>query len=287
MDYKIISNYQKDKALRDSFNELSKKVFGLDFENWYQSGFWTDKYIPYSILINNRIVSNVSVNLCNFDFNGKEVRLIQLGTIMTDPEFRRKGLARTLLSKILEEYEGKVDGIYLFGNDSVLDFYPKFGFVSQKEYQYSKNVEIKNEKFIQEFPLKDEKFLGKMVDIVKNKTQPSSFYMTKNTDLYMFYLSQFMKDYIYYLKEEDTYVIAEVIDKTLCIHAVFGETSLDRVIQSFGSEIKKVVLCFTPTDSSGYKIEELKEEDTTLFVRGKFFQNIKNACFMFPTLSHA
>lgn len=79
MDYKIISNYQKDKALRDSFNELSKKIFGLDFENWYQSGFWTDKYIPYSILANNRIASNVSVNLCNFILTGKKYDLFNLG----------------------------------------------------------------------------------------------------------------------------------------------------------------------------------------------------------------
>ncbi len=29
-----------------------------------------------------------------------------------------------------------------FANDSVLDFYPKFGFKEAKEYQYSKDVTI-------------------------------------------------------------------------------------------------------------------------------------------------
>lgn len=34
----------------------------------------------------------------------------------------------------------KFDGIYLYGNDTVLDLYPKFGFVTATEYQYTKQI---------------------------------------------------------------------------------------------------------------------------------------------------
>lgn len=54
------------------------------FENWYQSGFWNDKYIPYSILADGKIISNVSVNIIDCSINGNERRFIQLGTIMTE-----------------------------------------------------------------------------------------------------------------------------------------------------------------------------------------------------------
>lgn len=64
---------------------------------------------------------------------------------MTDNEFQNKGLSRVLMEKILDEWNGKCDLIYLFANDSVLDFYPKFGFKKCNEYVYSirkSNIDI-------------------------------------------------------------------------------------------------------------------------------------------------
>ena len=286
MNYQIISGYQNDKNLRNSFNELSKKVFGLDFENWYQNGFWKSHYIPYSILFDNKIVSNVSVSICDFIYEQKEVHLIQLGTIMTDPDYRGNGFSKILMEYVLKKYEDKVDGIYLFANDSVLDFYPKFGFVSKKEYQYSKEVNILGEQTIKHIPMDNMSDWAKMVEVIKTKSQNAKFYMSNNIDLYMFYLSQFMTENVYYLKEEDTYVVAEVEGDNLTLHAVFGNSSLDTVIQSFGKDIKNVTLCFTPNDKSGYQCRELHEEDTTLFVKGAFFKNVSDKLAL-PALSHA
>ena len=85
----IVKNYRNDNLLRRSFNELAKQVFGIDFEPWYQKGYWTDNYQPYSITEENRVVANVSVNRTNMLYNGKKMNLIQLGTVMTASEYRR------------------------------------------------------------------------------------------------------------------------------------------------------------------------------------------------------
>ena len=77
MDYKVISNYRKDDELRRSFNALAERTFGLSFENWYQNGFWNDKYIPYSILLDGNIIANVSVNIINCEVKGKKRRYIR------------------------------------------------------------------------------------------------------------------------------------------------------------------------------------------------------------------
>ena len=37
--YEIVKHYRDNKALRDSFNALAEKTFGLNFEGWYQNGF--------------------------------------------------------------------------------------------------------------------------------------------------------------------------------------------------------------------------------------------------------
>lgn len=38
----IIKNYRDNKELRQSFNELARQTFDIDFEDWYQNGFWSD-----------------------------------------------------------------------------------------------------------------------------------------------------------------------------------------------------------------------------------------------------
>lgn len=284
----IEKNYRDNESLRNSFNELAGKVFGgLNFEDWYRNGFWNDNYIPYSIVIDGKVVSNISVNACNMNYDGRIVKLIQIGTVMTDPDYRGRGYARMLMEKIIEDYENKVDGIYLFANDSVVDFYPKFGFRKSREYQFSKAVKIDTERTAQLVPMAEKSDWDNMVQILNKTEQNAKMYMVSNSGLYMFYLSQFMQENTFYIEDCDSYAIAEIEDDTLILHAVVGSGAIDRVISAFGKEIKKVILAFTPNDSTGYDKSEVIEEDTHLFVRGKFFDDTNDDEFMFQAITHA
>ena len=284
---RIEYNYREDENLRRSFNELAEKVFGLNFENWYKNGFWKDNYIPYSVIEDEKIVSNVSVNICSMNYDGRIVKLIQLGTIMTDPDYRGRGYSKALMERVISDYKDKVDGIYLFANDSVLDFYPKFGFRIGKEYQYSKDVDNNCETQVVLVSMTDKEAWDKMVRIINEKDQNSRFYMVENTGLYMFYLSQFMQENTFYIESCDSYAVAEIEDDTLILHTIFGKGDVDQVISAFGNKIKKVVLNFAPKNIHGFVENELHEEDTTLFVMGKFFEKIKDEKLMFQAITHA
>ena len=284
---RIESDYRENEVLRNSFNELAGKTFGLNFEGWYRNGFWKDNYNPYSVIEDGKVVSNISVNACNMNYKGNVVRLIQLGTIMTDPDYRGRGYSRALMERILEDYRDKVDGIYLFANDSVLDFYPKFGFRVRKEYQYSKQVVNEGDCTACLLSMSDQKDWDKMVQILGNTRQNSAMYMVDNSGLYMFYLSQFMRENTFYIEECDSYVIAEVEDDTLILHAILGKAVPDQVIAAFGKDIEQVILGFTPLDAGGFEKNELVEEDTTLFVQGRFFDETEKEDFMFQAITHA
>ena len=286
-DFCIEKNYRNNEVLRASFNRLAEKTFGLNFENWYRNGFWKDNYIPYSVVIDGEVVSNVSVNACNMNYKGKLVKLIQLGTIMTDDDYRGKGYARALMEEVMKDYDGKVDGIYLFANDSVLEFYPKFGFKEAKEYQFTKDVTISGECTAQNVPLRDKIDFDRTVEILDTKKQNAQLYMVDNPGLYMFYLSQFMTENLFYIEECNSYAIAEVEDDTLILHTIIGNGAVDEVIRAFGSQVKKVVLCFTPKDTSGLEKSELHEEDTTFFVQGKFFEDSRDDEYMMQAITHA
>ncbi|MBP5607856.1 MAG: GNAT family N-acetyltransferase [Lachnospiraceae bacterium] len=287
MSITIESNYRNNESLRAFFNTLAGKVFGLDFEGWYQNGFWKDNYNPYSVVIDGKVVSNVSVNRCDMNYKGTIVTLIQLGTVMTDPDHRGKGYSRMIMEKIMADYEGKADGMYLFANDSVKEFYPKFGFKEGREYQYSKEVALAGNRCVIPVVMNTRKDWDKMVEILNDRKQNSAMYMVGNSGLYMFYLSQFMQECVYRIPESDTYVIAEEEDGELILHAIIGECDIDKVIAAFGNGIKRVTLAFTPKDISGFDKQKLHEEDTTLFVKGRFFEEHEKDEFMFQAVTHA
>jgi GNAT superfamily N-acetyltransferase len=64
----------------------------------------------------------------NLNVFGEKKRYIQLGTVMTHPDYQGQGLSRVLLKKAIADYRDKCDLIFSFANNSVLNFYPKFGF---------------------------------------------------------------------------------------------------------------------------------------------------------------
>lgn len=282
----LIKNYRINDKLRHSFNELAKNTFGINFESWYQNGFWNDLYIPYSIVKNDEVIANVSVNLIDICSDECTLHLIQLGTVMTKEEYRNQGLIRRIMTEIEKDFADRIDGMFLFANNGVLDFYPKFGFVKETEFQYSKQVNNTEKATIKHLPMKCKDEWNVLVQAINSSQFYGSFDMRNNSDLVMFYASNFMKDNVYYNYALNAYVIAEIDGKNLFIHNVFADSQIeiDKIIASFGGGIKSVTLGFVPKDTNGYEIKKLKEDDTTLFVRGFSFGNKK---LMFPTLSHA
>ena len=271
MSYNIISDYRNDDGLRALFNALAEKTFGLSFESWYKNGFWNEKYIPYSILLDGRIISNVSVNIINCTVGGKKRRYIQLGTIMTDEDFRNKGFSRILMEKVISEYSDR-DGIFLFANDSVLDFYPKFGFRAADEYRFRAVNEAQGKARVSRVPMND-------ISPVKTDTD----------DLLMFYLSQFMQECVYKVSDKNCYIIAEKDGDTLTVFDILSDKEIDpaEIGSYFGSEVRSVSFAFIPENSGGLEKYLYKEDDSTFFVLGKTLISDLPEILSFPALVHA
>ena len=290
MNTSIINGYRTQDNLRRSFNALAAKTFdGLDFETWYQSGYWSDRYNPYSIVIDGAVVANVSVNTIDFMWNGERKHFIQLGTVMTEERFRNQGLIRRIMDKIDQDYEQTVDGIYLFANDIVLDFYPKFVFRKSTEYRCTKPFSTSQACSMVQIPMKNKEDWNKLESAMRQSVSYSRFHMIDNDNLIMFYVTGFMQDNVYYSEEYDTYVIAETDKDTLTVYNIFSAKKypLDDILSAFGSDIQQVILGFTPIDAEGYSVCAFREEDCTLFIKGRGLDDFEQDKLIFPTLSHA
>lgn len=287
--YRFDKNIRENTDVRLSFDKLSKKTFGLSFENWYQNGFWTEKYLPYVLLDGDQVVANVSVSIIDTIWKNEKKRYIQLGTVMTDIEYRNQGLSRLLMEKVIEEWKEKCDAMYLFANDTVLDFYPKFGFEKANEYQCQITVKPKL-KGIRKLDISRNDDRELLLAKYKKSNPFSALPMLDNVGLLMFYCSQFMKDDIYYTKDCDAVIIAKQDGKDFICFDIFcdGMNDINEVLSVVASHgTTNVILGFSPKSVANYQVTLFQEDETTLFVLSDKENIFVNNQVMFPLLSHA
>lgn len=299
MKYEFCNKVRDNDILRESFNELTRRTFGFDFVGWYEAGQWGDFYIPQVLLDGEKVVSNVSVNIMQFDVQGVKKNYIQLGTVMTDNAYRGRGLNREIMERILAEYKDKVDGIYLFGNDEVVNYYPKFGFKPAKGYEYylsCENAGGVKAYVLEKVDMQDVAQAEKLYDFMRayevnanEQNQNDAMYMSENVNLFQFWLGAGYGDSVYYLPEMNAYAILEVDGDRVLICQIFGKAEADilRLAKAANKDVAEVVLGYTPVQKEKYLVRERKEEDCTMFIIGEDLACMEEKKMMFPVLSHA
>ncbi|MCD8164614.1 MAG: GNAT family N-acetyltransferase [Synergistaceae bacterium] len=245
-------NIREKAELRGSFFALAERVFGLSFAGWYAEGYWREKYIPYALTYGNDVVANASVNIIDMEWRHKPRRYIQIGTVMTAPEYRKMGFCRRLLETILKDWRKESDAIYLFANDGVLDFYPKFGFERAVQYQYT--VELRHRRRIGETRKLDMSAAADVAileEYYKKSNPYSAFTERDNFGLLMFYCSSFMKDCVYLSEDLGVVAVMGRESENLICYDIYGDGArpLLEALETFaGIEAKNVLLGFTPID---------------------------------------
>ncbi|WP_442599808.1 GNAT family N-acetyltransferase [Neobacillus sp. D3-1R] len=287
----VVKAYQHNEKLRKSFNELATSIFGIEFEDWYQHGYWSSKYIPYSVIIHDQVIANVSVNLLELVVHNNKWSAVQIGTVMTHPDFRGKGFSQLLMNTVLADYKD-VDLIYLFANSSVLDFYPKFGFKPHNEVSYT--LDYFNNA---DYPIEFTKLNGRKkedLDIIyqhaKRRLPVSSLFGTANTaELLLYYCLNVFYENIYFLKEENTIVICKTEDNHLHVYDVICDTQKDilKLLHVFTTkETKEIVFHFTPDDQTIAFKQSVYEDNHVLFIKNNSNVSLPNH-FKHPLTSQA
>lgn len=220
----LVKNYANNNKLRQSMSTLSKDIFGLDFEPFYKSKYWTERYINVSVKKENTIISNVSCYELDIKCDDKIYKGVQLGAVMTDPHYRHQGLAKKIMLDVLDIYKDK-DLLYLFANEEVIDFYKMFDFepVKQMKCKQSHFSDFKGSK-------------GKKLDFDKDRKLIESyvrncvslndgFSVLGNDDLKMFHLLYAYSDCIYL--HDDVILVIESSEDQVYLHDVYAQKPID------------------------------------------------------------
>lgn len=273
---RLLYDYKDQEILRLSFNELAHQTFGIDFEEWYQAGFWNDRYVCYSYVDGQKVVANLSVNKMELILHGEKIKALQIGTVMTHPDYQERGLSRKLMEFVLDQYEQEYDLIYLFANNSVLELYPKFGFRPHSEYQFSLDVKVHSpeKKCIQKLDASNAdhvRLIQRLAASRKPISQVCGFEQAEQ--LLMWYFLNVFKNYFYYLPENDVLVVATQAKNTLHLFDIVSKEDVDfsHIVNQIADEdVTNVAFYFTP-DELKVQAESslLEEDDDVLFVKSK------------------
>lgn len=280
----IISDYKHDDTLRGQLNELARKTFSLDFEAWYRAGFWDERYVPYSIAEDGRIAANVSANRVELAFEGRRVPAVLIGTVMTDPAYRGRGYAARLLRHVLTESRRYADVVYLFANETVLDFYPKFGFALVEEHQCAlprpAQAVPEDREELRKLNIDDARDLAILTRLLDTGIPaPKRLSVPTIRALVLFYCQSVYQSSVYYSARRDLMLFYH--DGVLLDYFSSAPVSLREAAACLPGD-DKLTLGFTPPDDD--KALLVTPYDDHLFVHGTLPFDGR---FMFPALSRA
>lgn len=259
----MIKDYYRDEILRKKMSVLAKESFGLDFELLYQKGYWDDVYSCYSIYEDDKIISNVSYHLLELEKNNQRYTAMSIGSVMTDPAYRGKNYARQLMEAVMEEHP--VDVYFLGGNETVTDFYPRFGFQSIQYLKYvdkAVDLYVKGNKGLK---LNIDDDLDLIDKYVKGRIKNSkNMYVYGDDYLKMFYMLYLYADHIY--KHDQAIIICEKEDNKLFVHDIYQleKCDLRQLIGPYMTGIEEVHFGFEVQLDT---IEPIVDTDAYLFVK--------------------
>ncbi len=284
---KLIENYREDRHRREQFYDFMSQVFpSADFRVWYDRGFWYDRFIPHSLAEGDRIIANVSVTLMSLLVRGQTVRGLQIGAVGTLPEFRNRGFSRLLMEHVVGKYESAVDLIFLFANDEVVQFYPKFGFETYREVVFvSHRPVVPAAAPARRLDLERPADLALLKERLERR-QPLSrlFGATDYAFITLWHALNIFPQRIFHVEHEDVIAFASCREGVLNVYDLIFEKpfDLEAVLSGLVADdgVKSVRWHFTP-DIVPFRYDSLDApEDSTLFVRGSF--PVGGTPFKFP-----
>lgn len=290
-EYLFVTHYENDPVLWPAFNRLAKEVFDFSFENWQEKGGNAGAFRPHTLFDGERAAANISVMPFRCSYDGKPHTFLGLYTVMVHPDYRRKGLARHIMEHILEEWNGRCDQMFLYANNKVLDFYPKFGFAPVQEQRFYR-ISVAGQPGMAmrrmdmdtpaDFTLLRRR-TAKAVPLARLSVE--DFWESAS-----FHALWPLKGCFYDCTELEAVYAYNEDDSGLFLYDIFcnSQTPFETLLQAIPLKTgQRLFLGFTPPDENGWLFEPIHREDATTFLLTGKDELFSKSALCFPELWNA
>lgn len=278
----------RDHQWHEAFIDYVPKVFPrASFRRWYGLGGWNEDYVAFSIADGANIVANASLQRMKIVLRGEWITGWQLGAVGVVPQWRGRGLQRQIMHRLLSVVDEK-DIVFLFANDTVLDFYPLFGFKRVTESVFAAEFDVRPaSEPLRALSIDRAEDLALLARVAATAAPTTREFGARDYGgVLLWYWANFYDGCFYDCGPEDAIIVAEHDGATLRICDVLARTPFD--LRSYLPRVAKdaaqrVEFGFTPGAWWPDARAVADYTDLPLFVRGA--HSLPEAPFKFPMLA--
>lgn len=284
--FTIHENIRDNDQLRNGYFDFIQTVFGgLDFKGWYEKGFWNDRYNPFCLTVDGHIVSNASAAEMTVLIEGKKKRAVQIGAVATLDEYRNQGYARVIMDYVLKRYAPLTDLFFLFANESVIDFYPRFGFERANDVIFKATADIPEpDCSTRQLDLENPGDFKLVRSMVANRLNLTERFGASGYDYITFWhLLNLFPRCLYYLPEKQLIAVMSMSGNELNLwDLIFAEPiEIPSILPNIMTEKPHTINYFFSPDIVKFNYDSVfSDDDAVLFVRADF--NLPEKEFKFP-----
>jgi ribosomal protein S18 acetylase RimI-like enzyme len=279
---------QADRRGHGAFLDFIPHVFPeIGFRDWYELGGWDERYTVFACVESERIVASASLMRMDLVLGGAPVRGWQLGAVGTLPEYRRRGLQREILSRLLA-HPGPRDLVFLFANDTVLEFYPRFGFERVAEQRFgAAHRAAPAAESLPSLSLESASDRALLQRIAAQARPTTSLFGARDYGrVVLWYWTNLYRDNLRYAAADDAVIVACQQDDTLTLLDVLASRPIDvgsHVPHLIGAPITRLELGFGPAELWPRAAPIGEYTESPLFARGS--HRLPHVPFKFPMLA--
>lgn len=287
----LISHYSADDSTREKLYPLFDKVFGIEtgiLKDFHARGFWNRAYTPYTFFNGDEAVANVSMFAMPLLIEGKRIKGAGIQSVMTDPDYRGRGLMKQLFQLMLTDLDKQSEVSFLFTDKP--DLYTPFGFrILQEHYftgAFSSDAEKKGDPFrkLIFFNRDDAEILR---DLFQTRVPLSHqfFPLSYESSFYLNMYNPHFGEKLYYSKELETVIVAEINGDALRLYDIIGRKrpELNKIANRIMEPFSRVELYFQPDLLGCHDIEaKAFSSGNKLMVRGNFSLETTGNSIKFP-----
>jgi GNAT superfamily N-acetyltransferase len=289
MNLKALTVGRADRAWHEPFFRYVAHVFpSLDFGIWYEQGCWDDDYVCFCLADGGEIVANASLSSMQITIEGEVATGWQLGAVGVVPAYRGRGLMNQLMPRLLAS-TAEDAFLFLFANEDVLGFYPKYGFRPVPEAVFGATCMITpSGPPLRRLSIERAEDMA-LVRRLAAETVPVTerFGALRYGETLIWYWANFFRGDFYYAEREQAVVIAEqegnllrVCDVLAAAHRPALRTLLPRIART---AVSRLEFAFTPELYFPEASALRATHESPLFVRGA--RKLPTLPFKFPLLA--